>query len=65
VVKDSKVLRVKPGQQIRFPVEPKGKFKPIEVGGWLNKHTIGLNPDLAKIHLHDDTGAGSKLHKSE
>ncbi|MBC2734057.1 MAG: hypothetical protein HF981_06840 [Desulfobacteraceae bacterium] len=65
MVKDSKVLRVKPGQQIRFPVEPKGKFKPIEVGGWLNKYTIGLNPDLAKIHLHDDTGAGSKLHKSE
>lgn len=65
VVKDSKVLPVKPGQQIRFPVEDKGRFKPIEVGGWLNEHTIGLSPDLAKIKLHDDTGAGAQLHHNE
>ena len=61
VVKNSEVLPVKPGQQIRFPVEDKGRFKLIEVGGWLNEHTIGLNPDLVKIHLDDDTGAGAVL----
>jgi len=48
---------VKAGQPIRFPVEPKVRFKPIEVAGWLNEHTIGLNPDLLE-HLHDDTGLG-------
>jgi len=57
VVKDSKVLRVKPGQEIRFPVEAKGRFKPLKIEGWLDKHTIGLNPDLLE-HLHDDTGMG-------
>jgi len=61
VVKDSKVLPVKPGQQIRFPIEGKGRFKPIEVGGWLNEHTIGLNPEVNEIHLDDDTGAGKQL----
>jgi len=65
VVKDSQVLPIKPGQEIRFPVEDKGRFKPIEVGGWLNEHTIGLNPDLAEIKLHDDTGAGAQLHHNE
>ena len=58
VVKDSKVLPdVKPGQQIRFSVESKGKFKPLKIEGWLDKHTIGLNPNLLE-HLHDDTGMG-------
>jgi len=65
VVKDSKVLPVKPGQEIRFPVEPKGKFEPIETGRWLNEHTIGLNPDLAPGAMHDDTGAGAALHKCQ
>ena len=57
VVKDNKVLPVKAGQPIRFPVEPQGRFKPIEVEDWLNAHTIGLNPDSLE-HLHDDTGVG-------
>jgi len=61
VVKDSKVLPVKAGQQIRFPVEPKGRFKPIEIDGWLNKHTIGLNPGLAAIHAEDSSGAWALL----
>jgi len=65
VVKDSEVLPVKPGQEIRFPVETKGRFKPIEIGGWLNKHTIGLNPDLAKLHGNDESGAGKLLHGEE
>ena len=65
VVKDSEVLAVKAGQEIRFPVEPKGRFAPIAVGGWLNQHTIGLNPDLLQIHLDDDSGAGELLHGTE
>ena len=65
MVKDSEVLPVKPGQAIRFPVEPKGWFKPIEVGGWLDQHTIGLTPDLAAIELHEDSGAGAVLHGGE
>ncbi|WP_299820359.1 amidohydrolase family protein [uncultured Roseibium sp.] len=61
VVKDNEVLPVKAGQAIRFPVEAEGKFKPIEVGTWLNEHTIGLNPGLAQIHGEDDSGAGALL----
>ena len=63
VVKDSKVLPVKPGQQIRFPIEPKGKFKPLSREGWLNEHTIGLNPDLLDDHTNDDSGMGVQLKK--
>ena len=62
VVKDSEVLPVKPGQEIRFPIEPKGRFEPIVVEGWLNEHTIGLNPELSQIHLEDETGAGNALN---
>jgi N-acyl-D-glutamate deacylase len=62
VVKDSEVLPVKPGQEIRFPVEPKGRFEPIAVGGWLNEYTIGLNPELSQVHGYDETGAGQALN---
>jgi len=65
VVKDSQVLPVKPGQEIRFPVEPKGRFKPIGVEGWLNEHTIGLNPELSEIHVDDESGAGQLLEGVE
>jgi len=61
VVEDSEVLPVKPGQEIRFPVEPKGRFEPIAVGGWLNEFTIGLNPELSQVHGDDETGAGQTL----
>lgn len=61
VVKQSEVLPVKPGQAIRFPVEDKGRLEPVEVSRWLNKNTIGLNPDLRRIHIHDDSGAGAAL----
>jgi hypothetical protein len=30
----------------------------------LDKHTIGLNPDLLE-HLHDDTGAGVILNSEK
>jgi N-acyl-D-glutamate deacylase len=63
VVKNSEVLPVKAGKEIRFPIESKGRFIPIEQDKWLNEHTIGLNPSLLEIHLDDDTGAGEVLDK--
>ena len=65
VVKDSEVLPVKPGQEIRFPIEPEGRFEPIVVEEWLNEHTIGLNPDLLEIHLEDNSGAGKMLNSED
>jgi len=55
VVREGKVLPVKPGQPIRFPVEGTGRFKPVEVNSWLGEHTINV-PDM---HGMDDTGAGA------
>jgi N-acyl-D-glutamate deacylase len=65
VVKDSKVLPVKPGQEIRYPIEDKGRFKPVNVEGWLNEHTIGLNPDVVEADMDDTTGAGAPLQVAE
>jgi len=56
VVKDSKVLPVKPGKPIRFPVEEKGRFKPASVTEWLDKYTIPVET----MHF-DDTGLGTVL----
>jgi len=55
VVKESKVLPVKPGQPIRYPVEDKGRFVPIDVNKWFGEHTINV-PLLPHV---DDTGAGA------
>lgn len=65
VVKNSEVLPVKAGKEIRFPIEAKGRFVPINQNKWLNKHTIGLNPDLIEIHLDDNTGAGNVLEQND
>jgi len=65
VVKDSEVLPVKAGQEIRFPVEAKGKFTPLDKDNWHMEHTIGVNPGLSKIHLDDDSGAGVLLNKKD
>ena len=54
VVKEGQVLPVKPGQPIRFPIEGKGRFQPVEVNTWLGEHAINV-PDMHQI---DDTGAG-------
>ena len=59
VVKDSKVLDVRPGQSIRFPVEPKGRFQSVEINKWLGKHAISV-PDMQGF---DDTGAGKLMKK--
>lgn len=53
VVENSKVLPVKPGQPIRFPVEAKGRFEPVTVNKWFGTHSINV-PDM---QLLDDTGA--------
>ena len=51
VVKNNEVLPVNAGQEIRFPVEAKGRFTPIDKEDWRMKHTIGVNPDLSKFIL--------------
>jgi len=58
MVKESKVLPVKPGQPIRYPVEDKGRFVLIDVNKWLVEHTISV-PLLPHV---DDNGAGA-IHK--
>ena len=62
VVKDNEVLDINAGQEIRFAVEPKGRFTPLDKDDWRMKHTIGINPNFSKIHV-DDCGAGDLLHK--
>ena len=64
VVKNNEVLPVKPGKEIRFPIEDKGRYIPIVQEKWLNEHTIGLNPELLEMHLDDDSGAGKVLEKN-
>jgi len=53
VVKEGKVLPVKPGQPIRFPVEAKGRFEPVELNKWLGAHSI----NVPGTQGFDDTGA--------
>lgn len=55
VVKEGKVLPVKPGQPIRFPVEAKGRFEPVTVNRWLDANSINV-PDM---HGFDDSGAAN------
>ena len=64
VVKDSEILAVKPGKEIRFPIEDKGRFTPQDREKWLDKHTIGLNPELLEGHTVDDNCAGEILDKN-
>jgi len=57
VVKEGKVLPVKPGQPMCFPVEAEGRFQPVEVNTWLGEHAINV-PDM---HGMDDPGTGAML----
>ena len=51
VVKKSKVLAdVKPGQPIRYPVEDKGRFIPVNVNRWISEKTI----TPIDVHVEDD-----------
>jgi len=53
VVKEGKVLPIKPGQPIRFPVEERGRFERVDRSRWFSEHAINV-PDM---HEMDDTGA--------
>jgi len=59
VVKEGQVLPVRPGQPIRFAIEAKGRFQPVERLKWLGEHTISV-PDM---HEADDTGFGAMQKK--
>jgi cytosine/adenosine deaminase-related metal-dependent hydrolase len=55
VVKDSNVLKdVNPGQPIRFPVEKKGRFKPLATEDWQNEFLIAPTGfyGLDDAHIH-------------
>ena len=61
VVKNSKVLKdVKPGQPIRYPVEDKGRFVPIDKNHWINEKTI-IQID---VHVEDDCGLHEAIEDS-
>jgi len=55
VVDNHKVVDVRPGQSIRFPIEKTPRFQPVDVNHWINEHTIMSHP----IPDLDDTGAGA------
>lgn len=61
VVKEGKVLPVKPGQSIRFPVEAKGRYEPVSISKWLGQFSINV-PDM---HKADDTGAAQMLKQKK
>jgi N-acyl-D-glutamate deacylase len=62
VVKDSKVLaEVKPGQPIRYPVEPVGRFEPVDVTRWISEKTI-MPVALPSV---DDCGLHELLEEDE
>ena len=62
VVKKSKVLKdVKPGQPIRYPVEDKGRFEPVDVNRWINEKTI----TPIDVHVEDDCGMHEAIEESE
>jgi N-acyl-D-amino-acid deacylase len=62
VVKDSKVLAdVKPGQPIRYPVEEKGRFEPVDVNRWISEKTI----KPVAMPAVDDCGAHEVLIEND
>jgi N-acyl-D-amino-acid deacylase len=56
VVENAKVLPVRPGQPIRYPVESESRFEPIDLNKWLEGHTL----NIVDVPL-DDTGARRAL----
>ena len=50
---------VKPGKPIRYPVEAKGRFQPVEINKWIDENTI----NVPALHQMDDTGAAKLLQK--
>jgi len=58
-VNKGKVIDLKSGQPIRYPVESKGRFVPVQVNKWLDEHAI-KTPGVLSI---DDTGATKVIKK--
>jgi len=58
-LQNGQVLDVNSGQPIRYPVEPKGRFVPVEVNKWLDDHAI-KTPGVPGI---DDTGATEVIER--
>ena len=54
VVERSEVRPVRAGQPIRYPVEDKGRFVPIDGKRWVGKQTF----EVPHLSHPDDTGAG-------
>lgn len=52
-LKNGEVVGVNAGQSIRYPVEPKGTFEPINVNKWLDEHALKTQGAQAP----DDTGS--------
>ncbi len=52
-------LDVNSGQPIRYPVESKGRFVPVDVNKWLDDHAI-KTPGAPGV---DDTGATKVIEK--
>jgi hypothetical protein len=59
-VRDSVIQDVRAGQPIRFPVEDKGRFEPINVNGWMGQHTINVPP----LPAQDTTDAPAALEQT-
>ncbi len=58
-MRDGKVLDVNAGQSIRYPVETKGRFVPVNVNKWLDDHAVKTPGVLG----NDDTGASEMIKK--
>jgi hypothetical protein len=62
VVEKSKVLRgVKPGQPIRYPVEDKGRFVPVDKNRWISENTI----TPIDVHVEDSCGLHEAIEESD
>lgn len=60
VVEDSKVLKgVKPGQPIRYPIEEKGRFVPVDKKRWISEKTI----TPVDVHVDDSCGLHEVLEE--
>jgi len=58
-LKEGQVHEVNAGQSIRYPVESKGRFVPVDVNKWLDEHAI-KTPGAQSL---DDTGSTAVIGK--
>ena len=61
VVEKSEVLKdVKPGQPIRYPVEDRGRFVPVDKNRWISEKTI----TPMDVHVDDSCGVKEAIEES-